>query len=108
MQRFCAAIESAYAASALRKPTTDDLNRLLDENLAQGWHGRTGSIECMHWKWKNCPSAWASMFTGKEGVPTVVFQAVADRSCRFLAFFFGMPPLNRGISEGFYRRLKFR
>jgi len=45
----------------------------------------------MHWAWKNCISAWAGMFTGKEGTSTVVLEAVADSACRFWHFFFGMP-----------------
>lgn len=31
------------------------------------------------------------MFAGKEGTSTVVLEAVADSSCRFWHFFFGMP-----------------
>jgi hypothetical protein len=27
-----------------------------------------GSLNCMHWKWKNCPSRWAGKFQGKEKV----------------------------------------
>ena len=91
MIRFCAAIEGIYADSALRKPSIEDINRLLNESYKQGWPGCIGSIDCMHWTWKNCPSAWAGMFTGKECKPTVVLEAVADSSCRFWHFFFGLP-----------------
>ena len=77
MIRFCAAIEGIYAGNALRKPSIEDINRLLNESYKQGWPGCIGSIDCMHWTWKNCPSAWAGMFTGKEGKPTVVLEAVA-------------------------------
>ncbi|CAN1304141.1 hypothetical protein LINPERPRIM_LOCUS26090 [Linum perenne] len=36
-----------------------------------------GSIDCMHWEWRNCPTAWAGQFTGHVHRPTVVLEAVA-------------------------------
>ncbi|XXQ33541.1 DDE Tnp4 domain-containing protein [Plasmodiophora brassicae] len=56
-----------------------------------GWPGCIGSLDCMHVKWKNCPSAWAGMFTGKEHEPTVVIEAIADHECRIWHFFCGCP-----------------
>jgi hypothetical protein len=91
LQLFCAAIDKMYGEEALRAPTVDDLNRILDESLAAGWPGCLGSIDCMHWAWKNCPSGWKGMFKGKESGATVVLEAIADHSCRFWHFFFGMP-----------------
>ena len=32
----------------------------------------------MHIGWKNCPVAWQGQFQGKEKVPTIVLEAVAD------------------------------
>jgi hypothetical protein len=33
----------------------------------------------MHWAWKNCPSAMAGQYKGKEKKPTVVLEVVADQ-----------------------------
>ena len=91
LQRFCQALIALYGDEFLRSPNIMDLHRLLDENNEAGWPGCIGSIDCMHIRWKNCPSAWAGMFTGKEGTPTVVLEAVADHYGRIWHFFFGCP-----------------
>ncbi|KAI2496399.1 Ribosomal protein-like protein [Fragilaria crotonensis] len=91
LKRFCHAIIAVYGEEALRYPTIDDLNRLLDEGKAAGFPGCIGSIDCMHWEWKNCPSSWKGMFQGKSGVPTVILEAIADQSTRFWHFNFGSP-----------------
>ena len=89
MKHFCEAINEIYGETALRVPNELDLNRLLDEGDHAGFPGCIGSIDCMHWEWKNCPRAWKGMFQGKEGVPTVVLEAIADRRGRFWHFHFG-------------------
>ncbi|CAL9025256.1 unnamed protein product [Prunus brigantina] len=55
--RFCDAIETLYTRDYLRKPTPRDLQRLLQKVEARGFPGMIGSIDCMHWQWKNCPTA---------------------------------------------------
>ncbi|CAN1350342.1 hypothetical protein LINPERPRIM_LOCUS42130 [Linum perenne] len=37
-----------------------------------------GSIDCMHWEWKNCPTAWVGQYTGYKRKPTIVLEAVAS------------------------------
>ena len=32
--------------------------RILDASNAAGWPGCLGSLDCVHWAWKNCPSAY--------------------------------------------------
>jgi hypothetical protein len=91
MKRFCIAVNDVYGDEALRHPTLDNVNRLLDEGHRSGFPGCIRSIDCMHWAWKNCPAAWKGMFQGKSGVPTVVLEAIADHSCRFWHFNFGSP-----------------
>ncbi len=50
----------------------------------------SGSIDCMHIPWKNCPTAWAGQFTsGKEDGPSVVLEAVADERTWIWHSFFG-------------------
>jgi Plant transposon protein len=91
MKRFCEAVNEIYGKASLRVPNELGLNRLLDEGNEAGYPGCIGSIDCMHWEWKNCPSAWKGMFQGKEGVPTVVLEAIADHCGRFWHFNFGSP-----------------
>ena len=37
----------------LRSPNNDDITRLLAHSQNRGFSGMLGSIDCMHWKWKN-------------------------------------------------------
>lgn len=50
-----------------------------------------GSIDCMHWVWKNCPTAWHGQFTGKEKEPTLILEAVASNDLWIWHAFFGLP-----------------
>ncbi|KAI5349190.1 hypothetical protein L3X38_002077 [Prunus dulcis] len=55
--RFCQAVETLYTRYYLRRPTPRDLQRLLQKAEARGFSGMIGSIDCMYWQWKNCPTA---------------------------------------------------
>jgi hypothetical protein len=70
---FCDAIIQIYGQEYLRHPTEDDLRRLLGIGEARGFPGMLGLLDCMHWEWKNCPTAWAGQFTGKEKVRVCFF-----------------------------------
>ena len=59
MEFFCNAVVSIYSTEYLRYPTASDLERLLTIGAKQGFPRMLGSLDCMHWKWKNCPSGWA-------------------------------------------------
>ena len=56
--RFCRAVIGVYGEWYLRAPNNDDLAMLLHENKQRGWPGMLGSIDCMHWAWRNCPTSW--------------------------------------------------
>jgi hypothetical protein len=40
--------------------------------------GMLGSLDCSHTYWKNCPVAWQGSFKGKEKMPSIVLEAMAD------------------------------
>jgi hypothetical protein len=65
---FCNAIIQIYGDEYLQSPNEDDVRRLLDVGEQRGFPGMLGLLDCMHWQWKNCPTAWAGQFTGKEKV----------------------------------------
>ena len=60
----------------MRKPNNDDIARLLAHDEHRGFPV-LGSIDCMHWKWKNCPSAWKCQYCDHIHEPTIILEAVA-------------------------------
>ncbi|XP_047965149.1 uncharacterized protein LOC125209598 [Salvia hispanica] len=59
LRQFCKDIKEVFGPEFLRKPTPDECQRLLDMHGAvHSFSGMMGSIDCMHWEWKNCPVAW--------------------------------------------------
>lgn len=78
MKRFCRAIVNIFSEKYLRLPTSSDIARLLYIGEKRGFPGMLGSLDCMHWKWKNCPTGWAGQYAGRSGSPTIILEAVAD------------------------------
>ncbi|XP_024004851.1 putative nuclease HARBI1 [Eutrema salsugineum] len=75
----------------LRRPTPEDLQHLLDVGESSGFPGMIGSIDCMHWEWNNCPTAWKSQYTRGAGKPTIVLEAVTSYDLWIWHAFFGPP-----------------
>uniref|UniRef100_A0A0D3C2B0 Myb-like domain-containing protein n=1 Tax=Brassica oleracea var. oleracea TaxID=109376 RepID=A0A0D3C2B0_BRAOL len=57
-EHFVQRIINIFGDEYLRRTTPEDLQRLLDIGEIRGFPGMIGSIDCMHWEWKNCPTAW--------------------------------------------------
>ena len=55
LRRFCLAIRAIYEPYYLRQPTRADFDKHLAINERRGFLGMFGSLNCMHWEWKNCP-----------------------------------------------------
>ena len=92
MKRFCnSIIRRVYGDTSFCHPNASDMDRLLDKGNSAGFPGCIGSIDCMHWEWKNCLTRWKGMFQGKSGVATVILEAIADAKCHFWNFNFGAP-----------------
>ncbi|XP_024315725.1 uncharacterized protein LOC106866059 isoform X1 [Brachypodium distachyon] len=58
MKAFVRAIVEVFGDEYLRSPNEADTARLLAIGEGRGFPGMLGSIDCMHWGWKNCPSSW--------------------------------------------------
>ncbi|XP_008231747.1 PREDICTED: uncharacterized protein LOC103330921 [Prunus mume] len=88
--RFCDAVENLYTRDYLRKLTPRDLQRLLQKGEARGFLGMIGSIDCMHWQWKNCPIAWQREYGNQKGQKSIILEAVASFDCWVWHAFFGV------------------
>ena len=66
-------------------------SRLLQTGEQRGFPGMLGSIDCMHWKWKNCSTAWQGMYTGHCHEPTIILEVVASQDLWIWHAFFGLP-----------------
>lgn len=80
LARFCEGVIAIFRPHYLRKPTDDDVQRLVQRHEERGFPAMLGSIDCMHWRWKNCPNGWKGMYTrGDYGATTIILEAVASR-----------------------------
>lgn len=83
---FVRGVKENFGSRYLRKPNSEDIQRLLQINEARGFPGMLGSIDCMHWEWKNCPKAWHGQYIrGDIGCPTVMLEEPHE------TFGYGMP-----------------
>ncbi|KAI7943845.1 hypothetical protein MJO28_011373 [Puccinia striiformis f. sp. tritici] len=90
LDRFCSAVIAVYSEEYLRSPNEEDMKRILTINEKRGFPGMLGSLDCMHWGWKNCPAAWKGQFQGKEKEATLILEAVVSQDLWFWHSFFGL------------------
>ncbi|GJS29875.1 ALP1-like protein [Tanacetum coccineum] len=58
-----------------------------------------GSIDCMHWEWRNCPKAWHGQFArGDKKYPTIMLEAVASYDLWIWHAFFGVAGANNDLT----------
>jgi hypothetical protein len=57
LKHFCTAVQTVFAPYYLRAPNAEDIARLLQVGESRGFPGMLGSVDCMHWEWRNCPSS---------------------------------------------------
>ena len=98
MYNFCQAVIEVFDPEYLRQPTVADTERLLATNAARGFPGMLGSIDCMHWEWKNCPFAWQGQYKGHVNGCTVILEAVASQDLWIWHSFFDMAGSHNDIN----------
>ncbi|KAD7479562.1 hypothetical protein E3N88_02698 [Mikania micrantha] len=57
--KFCKGVIRLYAKKYLRKPNSHDVQQIYTfHEEVHGFPGMLGSLDCTHWEWNNCPTAW--------------------------------------------------
>ncbi|KAL0015957.1 hypothetical protein SO802_003026 [Lithocarpus litseifolius] len=98
LKKFVTTVIDVFPEEYLRKPNNEDISRLLAHGERQGFLGMLGSIDCMHWKWKNCPSTWKGQYCGHIREPTIILEVVASYDLWIWHAFFGLPGSNNDIN----------
>ncbi|KAK9068016.1 hypothetical protein SSX86_012127 [Deinandra increscens subsp. villosa] len=98
VKKFSETLVRIFSDKYLRSPNANDITRLLAVAEERGFPGMLGSIDCMHWKWKNCPTAWKGMYSGHIHEPTIFLEAVASYDLWIWHAFFGMPGSHNDIN----------
>jgi hypothetical protein len=81
-----------FIAPHIEDPYKKNAKRLLKVAEERGFPGMMGSLDCMHWAWKNCPVANQGHYMGKEKEPTLILEAVASYNLWIWHKFFGRLP----------------
>jgi hypothetical protein len=87
-KKFVIKVCEVFGERYLRSPNEEDTARLLAIGEERGFPGMLGSIDCMHWGWKNCPKKWHGMFKGHANEPTMILEAVASHDLWIWHVFF--------------------
>ncbi|XP_020181336.1 uncharacterized protein [Aegilops tauschii subsp. strangulata] len=62
--KFARIMVEVFGPEYLREPNEQDTKKLLAIGEARGFPGMLGSIDCMHWQWKNCTKRLRGMYQG--------------------------------------------
>jgi hypothetical protein len=88
---FVKAVTNIFGKKYLRPPNAEDMQYLMAANAERGMPGMLGSLDCTHWHWENCPTAWKGQYQDRKGNVTNILEAIASQDGWIWHAFFGMP-----------------
>ncbi|XP_071687338.1 uncharacterized protein [Rutidosis leptorrhynchoides] len=97
---YCKCVFHLYATEYLRKPTAQDVQRLTAKYAQMhGFSRMLGILDCMHWRWRNCPQWWKGHYTrGDHGYQSIMLEAVASYDGWLWHAYFGPAGSNNDIN----------
>ena len=78
LKKYVTTVIDVFSEEYLREPNNEDIVRLLAYGKCRDFPGMLGSIDCMHWKGKNCQIAWKVQYCGHIREPTIILEVVAS------------------------------
>jgi hypothetical protein len=98
MKRFVKAIRACFESTYLRQPSRADVVKQMNVNEGRGFPGMFASIDCMHWRWKNCPAAWQGHSEDKDKNRSFILEAIVDQSLWIWYAYIGLPRDKNDVS----------
>ena len=98
MRRFLYCSAGGVWRVPFEEPTYEDYQQQLQIDEARGFPDMFGSLNCMHYEWKNCPVAWHGDYGDKDGKQSIILEAVADQRLHIWQIYFGLPSLNNDVN----------
>jgi hypothetical protein len=98
LRRFVAAVVDLFEDEYLRHPNEADTARLMALGEQNGFPRMLGSIDCMHWAWKNYPVQSQGQYKKHVEKPTIILEVVASNDLWIWHAFFGMPRSHNDIN----------
>ncbi|GJW54610.1 ALP1-like protein isoform X1 [Tanacetum coccineum] len=96
LDHFTKCIHVLYYDKFLRRPTATDIKKTEEKH---GLPGMLGSIDCMHWDWKNYPKSLHGQFKRSTNkYPTLMLEVVADQKLWIWHAYFGVPGTNNDLN----------
>jgi Plant transposon protein len=95
---FTKHVVETYEKDWLRKLTSNEAIETEKCFASRGMPGCIRSIDCMELEWKNCPTALAGQYKGRERKPAIVFEAICVDRLVYDHGFIGMPGVNNDVN----------
>ena len=97
LSEFCKSVVSRFAWY-LREPSLEDMKRIESQFSSVGFPGCIGVVDCAGWDWANYPKALQGIMVGKESIPTIRMEVIADLDLHIWHLFFGLPGMLNDIN----------
>lgn len=80
---FCKFFSEQYFHVFVAPPqTAQEIRNVTGVYKRLGFPGAIGSVDCVHVRWDKCPFSLRSSCKGKEGYPSLAYEAVVDHHRR--------------------------
>ncbi|KAL0004725.1 hypothetical protein SO802_012286 [Lithocarpus litseifolius] len=100
LKKFVEAMVDVYSTKYLRSLNSNDIARLLRVGESRGFPGMLGSIDCMHWKWKNFPSSFVKTIPSPQGRKNSLFATTQESKRKDVEHAFGVLQAQFAIVRG--------
>ena len=98
-KKFAKRVNEVFGAKYWRRPKHNNIEHLLQIKDAHGFLSMLGSIDCMHWEWKICPTTWNGQFCQCDhGKSIIVLKVVTSQDLWIWHAFFGVASSNNDIN----------